>query len=121
MVRSTLNTTVQTYKGSIITIDDEPSEEGPLVFSHRGVLTTGGFGIIHSVVSLSVCIQSLKKSVLNRTHFALTNVQWQMACGRRTANARMQHLVTKMGLQPAIDALAQHSSRVSTSADCLPY
>jgi hypothetical protein len=51
----------------------------------------------------------------DRTHFALTNVHWQVVCGRRTLNQRMQHLMSKMDLQPAIDRLSQHSSRVSTS------
>jgi hypothetical protein len=51
----------------------------------------------------------------DRTHFSLTNVHWQVVCGRRTAAARLKHLMSKMGLQPAIDVLSQHSSRVSTS------
>lgn len=33
----------------------------------------------------------------------------------KTAASRMQNLMQKMGLQPAIDALSQHSSRVATS------
>jgi hypothetical protein len=51
----------------------------------------------------------------DRTHFSLTNVHWQVVCGRRTTKHRMQHLMSKMGLQPAINVLSQHSSRVSTS------
>jgi hypothetical protein len=51
----------------------------------------------------------------NRTHFSLTNVHWQVLCGRRASRQRMQHLMSKMGLQPAIDVLSQHTSRVSTS------
>jgi hypothetical protein len=45
----------------------------------------------------------------------LTNVHWQVVCGRRATKHRMQHLMSKMGLQPAIDVLSQHSSRGSTS------
>jgi hypothetical protein len=48
-------------------------------------------------------------------NFSLTNVHWQVVCGRRATKHRMQHLMSKMGLQPAIDVLSQHSSRVSTS------
>jgi hypothetical protein len=51
----------------------------------------------------------------DRTPFSLTNVHWQVLCGRRTAKDRMQHLMKKMDLQPAIDLLAQSSSRVATS------
>jgi hypothetical protein len=51
----------------------------------------------------------------DRTHFSLTNVHWQVVCGRRASKHRMQHLMSKMGLQPAIDVLSQHSSRVCTS------
>jgi hypothetical protein len=46
---------------------------------------------------------------------SLTNVHWQVVCGRRTTKHRMQHLMSKMGLQSASDVLSQHSSRVSTS------
>jgi hypothetical protein len=42
-------------------------------------------------------------------------LDWQVVCGRRATKHRMQHLMSKMGLQPAIDVLSQHSSRVSTS------
>ena len=57
-----------------------------------------------------------KLGVNNRTHFSLSNVHWQVVCGRRAATSRRQHLMKKMGLQPAIDELSQHSSRVATSA-----
>jgi hypothetical protein len=57
----------------------------------------------------------------NPNNCSLTNVQWQVDCGRRTVCDRMQHLVTKMGLQPAIDLLSQHSSRVATSADYMGH
>jgi hypothetical protein len=40
---------------------------------------------------------------------------WQVQCGRRAAAARVQHLMQKMELQPAIDRLSQSSSRVSSS------
>ena len=53
----------------------------------------------------------------NRTHFSLTNVHWQTLCGRKATMARRHVLMTKMKLQPAIDLLAQHSSKVSTSTD----
>ena len=56
------------------------------------------------------------KDTYNRTHFSLSNVHWQVVCGRRAATSRRQHLMKKMGLQPAIDELSQHSSRVATSA-----
>jgi hypothetical protein len=56
-----------------------------------------------------------KLGLNDRTHFSLTNVHWQVVCGRRATKHRMQHLMSKMGLQPAIDVLSQHSSRVSTS------
>jgi hypothetical protein len=51
----------------------------------------------------------------NRTHYSLTNAHWQVVCGRRTTRDRMHHLVAKMGLQPAINLLSLHSSRVATS------
>ena len=51
----------------------------------------------------------------DRTHFSLPNVQWTVLCGRRVAAARIQHLMKKMELQPAIDLLSQYSSRVSSS------
>jgi hypothetical protein len=57
----------------------------------------------------------------DRTHFSLTNVHWQVLCGRRTAKDRMQHLMKKMDLQPAIDLLAQSSSRVATSVAYMEY
>jgi hypothetical protein len=56
-----------------------------------------------------------KLGAQDRTHFSLTNVHWQVLCGRRTIKDRMQHLMKKMDLQPAIDLLAQSSSRVATS------
>jgi hypothetical protein len=56
-----------------------------------------------------------KLGTQDRTHFSLTNVHWQVLCGRRTIKDRMQHLMKKMDLQPAIDLLAQSSSRVATS------
>jgi hypothetical protein len=52
----------------------------------------------------------------DRTHFSLTNAHWQVVCGRRGTQNRMQHLMSRMGLQPAIGVLSQNSSRVSTSA-----
>jgi hypothetical protein len=52
----------------------------------------------------------------NRTHFSLTNVHWQTVCDRKVTTARRHVLMKKMQLQPAIDLLAQHSSKVSTSA-----
>ena len=57
----------------------------------------------------------------NRTHFSLTNVHWQVQCGRRAAAARLQHLMKKMELQPAIDRLSQCSSRVCSSVDYMEH
>jgi hypothetical protein len=55
----------------------------------------------------------------NRTHFSLTNAHWQVTCGRKMAASRSEKLIKTMELQPAIDRLAQCSSRVSTSAKYL--
>jgi hypothetical protein len=57
----------------------------------------------------------------NRTHFSLTNAHWQVVCGRKMAASRSAKLIKAMGLQPAIDLLAQHSSKVSTSAEYLNH
>jgi hypothetical protein len=57
----------------------------------------------------------------NRTHFSLTNVHWQVTCGRKMAASRSEKLIKAMELQPAIDLLAQHSSKVSTSAEYIHH
>jgi len=51
----------------------------------------------------------------NLTRFSLSNAHWQKTCNR--APQRDEHLTAKLGLQPAIDDLAHHSARVSTSAE----
>ena len=55
----------------------------------------------------------------NRTHFSLTNAHWQVTCGRKMAASRSEKLIKTMELQPAIDLLAQHTSKVSTSTEYL--
>jgi hypothetical protein len=62
----------------------------------------------------------VKLAEKNRTHFSLTNAHWQVTCGRKmAASCQSEKLIKVMGLQPAIDLLAQHSSKVSTSAEYL--
>ena len=63
----------------------------------------------------------VKLAQKNRTHFSLTNVHWQVLCGRKKAASRREKLIQTMGMQPAIDLLAQHSSKVSTSAEYLHH
>jgi hypothetical protein len=53
----------------------------------------------------------------DRTHFSLTNVHWQTVCGLRAATAKRRLLMSMMKFQPAVDLLAQHSSKVSSSAE----
>jgi hypothetical protein len=48
----------------------------------------------------------------NRTHFSLTNAHWQVTRGK---------LIKAMELQPAIDRLALHSSKVSTNTEYLNH
>jgi hypothetical protein len=57
----------------------------------------------------------------NRTHFSLTNAHWQVTCGRKMAASRSEKLIKAIELQPAIDLLAQHSSKVSTSTEYLNH
>jgi len=51
----------------------------------------------------------------------MSNAHWQQTCGRITSRQRDEHLTTKMGLQPAIDDLAHHSAKVSTSTEYLEH
>jgi hypothetical protein len=71
----------------------------------------------HSTQHLRRHTLQTKLAEKNRTHFSLTNAHWQTVCGRRASTARRHSLMKKMQLQPAIDLLAQHSSKVSTSTD----
>jgi hypothetical protein len=64
----------------------------------------------------------VKLAEKNHTHFSLTNAHWQVTCGRKmAASCQSEKLIKVMGLQPAIDLLAQHSSKVSTSAEYLTH
>jgi hypothetical protein len=55
------------------------------------------------------------------THFSLSNGHWHRKCGHIQMREKNLHLTKKLELQPAIDDLAAHTSRVHTSSVYLEH
>jgi hypothetical protein len=57
----------------------------------------------------------------NMTHFSLSNAHWHRECGHVQMRQKNLQLTKKLNLQPAIDDLANHTSRVHTSQAYLEH